>query len=131
MKRPTSRQLAIGWVLLILTACTIPGDSLPSVTLWSFDKLIHFTLFAVLGWLCSHAWPGRVGWVGLAGLAYAGLTEVYQGLIPFGRTPDLYDALANTLGLLAGLAVYWLGTRGKRQEAAYTGSERKGAEEAG
>lgn len=95
--------LAVLWTLGILLACSLPGESLPSVGLFAFDKLIHFGLFAGFGVLWCWALPGRTTRVLLFGLAYAVLTEVYQGFLPFERTPDPYDALANALGLLTAI----------------------------
>jgi VanZ family protein len=104
--------LAITWTLGILAACTIPGRDLPSVNIPSFDKIAHVVVFAGFGWLWMHALrgtPAQKTWRVLAGgLAYAALTEIYQGILPFYRTPDLYDALANALGLLAAVLIYRL-----------------------
>ncbi len=110
--------LAIAWTLGILAACTIPGSDLPKINIVSFDKAAHFVVFAGYGWLWMWALRGtliRKTWRVLAsGLAYAVLTEIYQGFLPFDRSPDPKDALANTLGLLAAVLVYrmWKG-RGK------------------
>lgn len=104
--------LAIIWTLGILTACTIPGRDLPSLNIPSLDKVAHFVVFAGFGWLWMRALrgtPAQKTWrVLAAGLAYAALTEIYQGLLPFYRSPDLYDALANALGLLAAVLLYRL-----------------------
>ena len=102
--------LAIAWTLGILAACTIPGGDLPTVNIVSFDKAAHFGVFAGFGWLWMGALRGGLAqttWRVLAGgLAYAVLTEIYQGFLPFERNPDPMDALANALGLLAAVLVY-------------------------
>ena len=101
--------LAIVWTLGILAACTIPGSDLPKINIVSFDKAAHFVVFAGFGWLWMWALreTPRSTWRVLAfGLAYAVLTEIYQGFLPFDRTPDPRDALANALGLLAAVLVY-------------------------
>lgn len=107
-----ARRLALLWTLVILAACTVPGSTLPSLTLWEFDKLIHFALFAGFGglWMRALACPlgRRMAGVLLAGIAFALLTEWYQGLLPWPRTPDLLDALADSLGTLAGVVAYRL-----------------------
>ncbi len=109
--------LAILWTLGILAACSIPVKDLPSIDIVSFDKFAHFIVFAGFGLLWMHALrdkPGRQNLLVLAfGLAYAVLTEIYQGMLPFDRTPDPKDALANTLGLLTAMLVYWLFNRKK------------------
>lgn len=108
------RVLAVGWTLGIVVACSIPGSSLPSSDLWEADKLIHFGLFAGFGTLWMLSLTGsarrRALWVLGTGLAFAGGTEVYQGWLPFGRSPDVLDALANGAGLLVsvGFVGWWL-----------------------
>ncbi|MGI9174537.1 MAG: VanZ family protein [Rhodothermales bacterium] len=104
-----SLLLAIAWTLFIVALCSIPCDDIPDMDIWGYDKIGHFVMFAGFGWLWAHAAPkNALGWVLAAGVAFAGLTEVYQGLLPFDRTPDLYDALADIIGLSAGLLVYRL-----------------------
>lgn len=109
------RILAILWTLGIVAACSLPGRTLPQSGLFEFDKLIHAALFFGFGvlWLLALQAPLRIRrWrVFLAGLAFAVLTEVYQGLLPFERFPDPYDALANGLGLCAALLAHGWWTR--------------------
>lgn len=104
------RILAILWTFGIIAACSIPGRSLTPSGLFEFDKLIHAVFFAGFGllWLLAAQTPLRIRLrrVLLAGLALAVLTELYQGLLPFERFPDPYDALANAVGLIAALVAY-------------------------
>lgn len=119
MSNRLARWLSVLWVVLILIACSIPGRDIPSVNIVQFDKVVHFSLFAVLGWLVLHAIDTnlvqRVLWTLAIGVAYAIGTELYQGLLPFERTPDPIDALANTLGLLTAVAVFHLRYRHQEQ----------------
>ena len=112
MSYQIARWLAFLWLLLILIACSIPGRDIPSVDIVQIDKAVHFSLFAVLGWLVMHAFGSnllqRILWTVGIGIAYAVGTEFYQGLLPFERTPDPVDALANTLGLLTAVAVFYI-----------------------
>ena len=100
--------IAVLWTLLILAACSLPGRDLPQVDMVSFDKAVHFIMFASFGGLWMRAFPGRTVWVLAAGLAFALFTEIYQGFLPFERTPDPYDALFNALGLCAAVVIYRL-----------------------
>lgn len=107
--------LAAAWTLFILAACSIPGRDLPSVPLPDFDKLAHvvvFTVFAVL-WMRAGSASARTRLAVVAGgFAYAVFTEIYQGWLPFERTPDPFDALANMIGVVLGVALYsWLYAR--------------------
>ncbi|MEM8484196.1 MAG: VanZ family protein [Bacteroidota bacterium] len=106
--------LAIGWTLLILAGCSIPGNDIPDVgfDLFEQDKLIHFTFFLVYGLLWSRALPdtvpGKFAWVGISGILYGVGTEIYQGMLPWDRTPDPMDAMANMTGLLIAILYYGL-----------------------
>jgi VanZ family protein len=110
--RPLTLLAAVGWTLLILALCTLPGEELPEINIISIDKIGHFGIFAGFGWLWMRAFPGfdlakRLRYVLLGGLAYAGLTEIYQGVMPFGREADVWDAAANAAGLLVGVGLQW------------------------
>lgn len=109
--RPTTRYtLAVLWTLAILAACTIPGEDLPDIDILSIDKFAHFAVFGLFGWVWMYAlgqpFHARAAWVIAAGIAYGILTEVYQGLLPWERSPDAYDALADALGTVAGVLYY-------------------------
>lgn len=65
--------------------------------------------FGLAALLSRRAWPAkRIWWmVGLAGFLLTWSVESLQLFLP-GRTPSLSDMLSNTLGALAGTAVYQL-----------------------
>lgn len=67
------------------------------------DKLVHASLFALLGCLAARSWlqPGQRWRVVLALLLLGGLTEALQAVIP-GRSASLGDWLADVLGLALG-----------------------------
>ena len=103
--------LAVGWTLLILIGCSIPGNDIPNIgfDLFEEDKLIHFTFFLVYGLLWARALPnklpGKFAWVGISGILYGVGTEIYQGMLPWERTPDPLDAMANMAGLLVAIFI--------------------------
>ena len=109
MQRPYI--LASLWTLAILLACSLPGDEIPKISLDLFepDKIAHFILFFILGWLWLEALPltrkSRI-LIGAMGSLYAVLTEIYQGVLPLGRTPDPMDAVANVIGLFFAMGIY-------------------------
>lgn len=102
-------MLAIAWTLLIVAACTIPGSDLPKMDIDFADKSAHFILFFGYGWLWLRALAGpirkRLIVVGVSGLLLAIGTEFYQGILPWERSPDPFDAIANTAGLATSLVV--------------------------
>jgi VanZ family protein len=89
--------------------CSIPGDGLPHA-FTSKDKLMHVGIFMLFGFLWRQL--GYSVWkVLLAGAAYGLLIEIWQGVMPLNRSFDLVDAVADTVGTLAGIALAWAVTR--------------------
>lgn len=95
---------ACGWTVLIVAALSVPGSSLPGSSVLELDKLIHFALFFVLTglWLAAKS-EARID----RGLAILGLillfaagSEYYQQVMPIGRTAELRDVLADSVGAL-------------------------------
>lgn len=76
------------------------------------DKLAHFTFFFVFAllWMYASALSirQRTALVGASGILYGILIEVIQAWLPFNRAAEPWDAVADFLGLLAGLLVYFL-----------------------
>lgn len=105
------------WALVILWLCAIPGQDLPDWTLLTFDKAGHagifFILTVLLFWgffkqeeksflkkyflVCSI----------LITVIYGGATELMQQYLFENRTADIMDFLANAIGSLFALPVYF------------------------
>jgi VanZ family protein len=110
-----SKALAIFWILLISILCFLPGSSLPKAG-WldqiSFDKWVHFGLFAVLLFLWRFHFPaGKSFYFILFGCAivYGFGVEVIQHYFISNRSFDLYDVVADLVGSIAGLWFWsWL-----------------------
>jgi hypothetical protein len=110
--------LAIGWTLLILVLCWTPPRRLPMAeTGMSFfhvvggDKIIHAGIFAVFSVLWRRATsPRSVPIIFVSGLALAIITELGQATSLVGRDGDLWDGLADTVGMAIGLVVasFWM-----------------------
>lgn len=78
-----------------------PTDSLAPFQIW--DKIQHFTAYMALSApLAVCLGRGRLVWAIIIASAYGVLMEFAQGYLPIGRTASGLDALANTLGALAG-----------------------------
>jgi VanZ family protein len=80
------------------------------------DKTVHFWVYAVLGILVCRGLAGGTfnGVTLLGGCAailvsglYAVSDEVHQLFVP-GRSPDVFDVIADTLGASGGVAIVWL-----------------------
>ena len=105
---------ACGWTVLIVAALSVPGSNLPGSSVLELDKLIHFALFFVLTglWLAAKS-EARID----RGLAILGLillfaagSEYYQQVMPIGRTAELRDVLADSVGALLAFFI-WLVAR--------------------
>lgn len=101
----------IGWagVILALTSWPSPPDVAPAVP--GLDKVVHLTIYAVLGYLVARALAApvrlRTRLNALTTLSvFAFVDELHQVLIP-GRSASIWDWTADltgaTLGLLLGL----------------------------
>ncbi len=99
------------WTLLIFILCLLPGKDIPDVHVPFADKWVHFILFGIFAflWLCAR--PGR-GWgyaiaILVLSVFTGWLVEELQGLFPaLGRTKDMMDALADSVGGLLGVLVF-------------------------
>ena len=101
------------WALVLagLSRLTEVPQPLEPLTILS-DKVIHFGLYSVMG--AALAWvrvvgprnPPHLALVALGSL-YGALDEFHQSFVP-GRTPEVSDWVANTLGVLAGYVLFML-----------------------
>ena len=114
----TTWGYVIAWGAVIFTLSAQSDLRLPTALPASSDKVAHFVVYGVLGWLWSRAirlrhprWATVV--VVLSTLAFTGLyglsDEWHQMYVPR-RTADLYDALADVYGgTMGGVALLlWL-----------------------
>lgn len=99
--RPFRIAIFIAGCATILWLSLAPVEDLPKVTLW--DKLEHAIAYSGLSVLGGLAFPNHL-WRMAGGLFTLGVgVEVGQALMALGRQGDPADALANTVGIAAGL----------------------------
>jgi VanZ family protein len=91
-------------IAVVIVASLLPASGLPEVG--GGDKLHHFLAYFLLAATAVQLyarWPSLLG-AGLA-LVLMGIgLEHAQGILTQTRMADRWDALANTLGVIAGLA---------------------------
>jgi VanZ family protein len=117
---PRSR-IAIAWTLLILVLCWTPRAHLPiretGPSLFSkkhLDKVVHAGIFGLFALLWRRAsGPGSLAVIAVSGVALAVITELVQETAFVGRDADIWDGLADTLGVGLGLLLA-LGLERKR-----------------
>jgi len=109
---------AILWGILILVIIGIPGNYIPKphgfLELISPDKIIHLFMFAPFSFLISRGiWKQSQNlksaiWISFFfGIIYAFSTELLQFFVISGRNGNIYDAIADSLGVLIGLFLFF------------------------
>ena len=114
-----------GIVILVLTG--LPGSVFPRVKpIVGLDKVAHAIMYAVFAFLCiwGYRHQFRNGdkayrrkafqWAAIIGIGYGALTEIMQETIVPKRTGDWFDFLADTLGSLIGVLVFYLFFKNKK-----------------
>ncbi|AFK04159.1 VanZ family protein [Emticicia oligotrophica DSM 17448] len=100
----SNRYLAFCITLIIFILCSMPSEQLPKGN----DKSAHFIVFA--GWAFCHQFVFRqYAKTLIIGILYGIFIEFWQGILPqsFHRNFDWYDALADSIGVLIGLLLYF------------------------
>lgn len=90
--------------LAVAVVCLMPGRKLPDVRV--SDKMEHLLAFAMLAfWFGSILVRRDFFWLAVALIAFGGLIELAQGAMRFGREADIKDLLADSIGVVLGLAL--------------------------
>jgi VanZ family protein len=108
--------LALGWaaVAFAVVVCLVPMSKLPSANVG--DKTEHFATYLLLSLWFAGIYPKARYGIIAAGLCLLGvLIEFAQGAMHLGRHADAMDVVANGTGIVAGLALCWIGLGGWAQ----------------
>ncbi len=105
--------VAVVWTMLIFIACLIPGNEVPDIHIPFADKWVHFLIFAGFSffWLCTvpHARIRKGIFVFLLSVLLGIVVELLQGSgITRGRTCEPMDAMADTVGGLLGVLLFFV-----------------------
>lgn len=110
--------LGLGWVLLILILCGLPGDQFKDAKHEHLDKVIHVILFGILflllavGFLKQRAFGFLRSWAipkaAIICVVYGVLIELAQWLVFSGRSLEFYDIVANIVGVSIGICGFFL-----------------------
>lgn len=105
------RVAALVFVLVMAWFAFRPSASVPDGLPW--DKANHFAGFLVLTAIAACAWPRRPAWtLWLLLVGWGVAIELIQGTDFIGRDADVWDVVADTVGIGAGwLAVTLTGFR--------------------
>ncbi len=100
--------LWIAAIVVVIAVCLGPPPEIPELPDNS-DKAEHFLTFALLCCGAVQLFATRraqaVAAIGLVALGIG--IEIAQGALTTNRSADPYDALADTLGIVAGLCLAW------------------------
>ncbi len=93
--------------MLFLTL--VPADTLGSSAIWGYDKLGHFLLFASWTFLfgaflyVKNSFTLNLFTIFFIGVSFGIVIEVFQYLLPFQRSAELFDVAFDSLGCLFGV----------------------------
>lgn len=112
--------ISLIWAILILIMCAIPGGSLPKSNLFNIpnlDKIVHAALYFPLAFFLGAEFDlSKRNLLRIFGplitmvivAIYGGLIEIMQDRLFVNRSADIVDFLADVMGGLAGLTIYYL-----------------------
>ncbi len=96
-------------ILAVIVLSLVPPPPMPMEPPKDFDKLLHFAAYFALAFSAVQIFERRASlvWVtvGLIALGF-GLEWAQGALAPNVRMADGWDGLADTLGVVAGMALY-------------------------
>jgi len=111
----------IVWALIILILLGLPPSDLPKTPFLHIphlDKIVHGVLFCVLVLLIARGLYKQNSsflinknialFSIFIGVLYGGITEILQGSVFIGRTSDIIDFLADTVGCIIGFLLFSL-----------------------
>lgn len=98
----------------ILALTMLPSQHLHQNRLFQYDKIGHFMMFfswtLVFGLLYLSKNPGNLnlGIIFFSGALFGIGVEILQGVLPFGRSIDIYDAIADLFGAATATLLLYL-----------------------
>ena len=125
LSRNSYPGILCGIIILVLTG--LPGSCFPRVKpIVGLDKVVHLCMYAGFAFLCL--WGYRKQFVSngveyqkkavhlalIISIAYGGLTELMQEYLVPSRTGDWIDFLADGIGTLLGVTLFYFFYRQKK-----------------
>ncbi len=119
------------WVFIVLLLTGLPGNDLPTLSsFWDAfqpDKIVHMGMFGLLFLLLSGGSFYKGGKVPVSkkliytylfiAIALGGTIELLQKWVFIGRDCDIYDWIADTIGVLLALVFYYVVIENPKQKA--------------
>lgn len=100
--------ITVLYTLALATVCLIKINNLPDTGISFADKIFHFLVYSVLTflWVSTFFFTFRyskkksIVCASVFSIVFGIIIEVLQGSATVSRHTDVYDAIANTLGVL-------------------------------
>ena len=105
-----ARTVFWGMSLGIFVLAVLPNNA-SSIAFPEADKVLHAMAFAGLSFIGCLAYPSRIFVLAMFLVFLGGAIEVAQGFTP-DRSPELFDFLADVVGIALGYITYRLSERG-------------------
>lgn len=109
--------LVIVYVGCIAALSLLPPQDFPQLPLFEgFDKVVHFTMYFIFSLLFSWAMKTELNYLRLLliipiTIGWGVFMEIMQLEMHLGRSFDLYDMLANSIGVSFGILIFVFVTR--------------------
>ena len=113
-KRMLSCWKSISSIIFIFVISSMPGQSIPDIPIWNFDKLIHCFIYFWLTFIVFLDLTRTAAWISsqtallfsfMFSISYGGTLEILQRTVFINRSGDWIDLSANTLGAVFAIAV--------------------------
>ncbi|MEQ1603029.1 MAG: VanZ family protein [Methylophilaceae bacterium] len=96
-----------GLCLLTTVMTLMPAGNIPSAfTFW--DKAQHTLSFVLLTLTGSLAYPKKTSFIYLGLFLYGAIIEIMQNTLTTTRTGDVLDWMADAIGIVIGLCLYFI-----------------------
>lgn len=97
-------------MVLITIESSMSDLTLPDIGISFTDKIVHFGLYGLLGWLLARGFNASASKFPTAlpiviGMIFAVSDELHQAFVP-GRDADIFDLAADFLGILIFVFAY-------------------------
>ncbi len=110
------------WAFLVIVFSAIPGDYIPKIKSFrdwlSPDKVAHLIFYGTLMYLLLMGFIRQYGTREMRfsiiivsffiGIVFGALIEGLQFFVFVGRSGNIYDFVANVIGCLLGILVFWI-----------------------
>ena len=96
------------WPLLLATTVVIASGrgQVAAPDIIDFDKVAHFSIFGLLATLMVRVEPRWQGWMAILIVSLFGLLDEWHQSFTPGRSVEIADWVADTLGALVAVTVY-------------------------